>query len=62
MYQIHLFVHIFTHSRPMMDWIGVLESSHQALSISGSIESKYPSFTQLIQLGRGLESATRGQS
>ena len=35
---------IFAHSCPMMDWIGVLESSRQALSIAGSITSKYRCF------------------
>ena len=40
-YQIHLFIHIFIQSRLMMDWGGILESSHRALSINGSIETKY---------------------
>ena len=43
----------------MMDWIVVLESSRQALSIGGTIKSKYQCFTQSIQLGRGLESANQ---
>ena len=45
-----------------MDWIVVLESSRQALSINGGIKSKYQCFTQSFQLGRGLESATQCQN
>ena len=40
----HLFGHMLACSRLMMDWSGILGSSRQALSINGSIESKYPSF------------------
>ena len=46
----------------MMHWIGVLESSRQALSINGTIDTEYQCFAQSIQLGRGLESANQRQS
>ena len=35
-------------SSRMMDLIGVLESSHRALFIHGSIESKYPSLANRV--------------
>ena len=40
----HLFGHKSACTRLMIDWVVVLGSSRQALSIKVSIESKYPSF------------------
>ena len=42
----HLFGHMLACSGNMMDWVVVLRSSRQALSINGTIESKYQSFVK----------------
>ena len=46
----------------MMDWSGVLESSHRALSINGSTKTKYQCFSNRFNSVGGLESATQRQT
>ena len=60
--KIHLFGHMLACSGGMMDWVVVLGSSRQALSINGSIESKYRCFANRLNSVGGLECGIQGQS